>query len=195
MATYSAFCPISGLPQEGARLFRAVLRGPVIPSEDDTIKIAMLTSALRDASGGTGCRRMTVQKRAAAGDGGEEEEGGGEGGGQHPGGTRGRVLVSSFRSAAGRKGIILIADSLGRPNSTPCFYSLSLPLILSLSCSLSSSTCETPHTDSVSFLRRVSCVIFLPHPFSLLRFVGEHIPSLAAVTAGVSRLARVCLPS
>lgn len=73
------------------------------------------------------------------------------------------MLVSSFRSAAGRKGIILIADSLGRPNSTPCFYSLSLSL--SLFCSLSLSTCETPHADSVSFLRRVSCVIFLPRPF------------------------------
>lgn len=128
VATYSAFCPISGFPQEGARLFRAVPRGPVIPSEDDTIKIAMLTSAaLRDASGGTGCKRTTVQKRAMAGDGGGGEKGD-EGGRQHPGGTRGRVLVSSFRSAASRKGIILIADSLGRPNSTPCFYSLSLPL-------------------------------------------------------------------
>lgn len=131
MATYSAFCPISGFPQEGARSFRAVPRGPVIPPEDDTIKIAMLTSAaLRDASGGTGCRRTTVQKRATAGDGEEERERG-----QHPGGTRGRVLVSSFRSAAGRKGIILIADSLGRPNSTPCFY-LPLSLSLCLSCSL-----------------------------------------------------------
>lgn len=42
------------------------------------------------------------------------------------------MLVSSFRSAAGRKGIILIADSLGRPNSTPCFYSPSLSLSLCL---------------------------------------------------------------
>lgn len=79
MTTYSAFYPISGFPQEGARSFRAVPRGPVIPPEDDTIKIAMLTSAaLRDASGGTGCRRTTVQKRATAGDGGgggEKEEG------------------------------------------------------------------------------------------------------------------------
>lgn len=67
MATYSAFCPISGFPQEGARSFRTVPRGPVIPPEDDTIKIAMLTSAaLRDASGGTGCRRTTVQKRVVA---------------------------------------------------------------------------------------------------------------------------------
>jgi len=74
VATYSAFCPISGFPQEGARSFRAVPRGPVIPSEDDTIKIAMLTSAvLRDASGGTGCRRTIVQKREAAGDGGGGE--------------------------------------------------------------------------------------------------------------------------
>lgn len=87
----------------------------------------------------------------------------------------------------------------GQPRSTklhPVFLlSLSRSLSLSLSCSLSTSTCETPHTDSVSFLRRVSCVIFLPRPFSLLRFVGEHIPSLGVATAGVSRLARVCLPS
>lgn len=33
------------VPQEGARSFRAVPRGPVIPPEDDTIKIATLTSA------------------------------------------------------------------------------------------------------------------------------------------------------
>jgi len=34
--------------------FRVVPRGPVIPLEDDTIKIAMLTGAvLRDVSGGT----------------------------------------------------------------------------------------------------------------------------------------------
>lgn len=79
------FARSPGFPQEGARLFLAVPRGPVIPPEDDTIKIAMLTStALRDASGGTGRRRKTVQERAAARDGGKGERGG-EGGGSTPG--------------------------------------------------------------------------------------------------------------
>jgi len=58
VATYSAFCPSSRVPQGrgGVALsFRAVPCGPVIPLEDDTIKIAMLTGAvLRDASGGRG---------------------------------------------------------------------------------------------------------------------------------------------
>lgn len=191
MATYSAFCPISGFPQEGARSFRAVPRGPVIPSEDDTIKIAMLTSAaLRDASGGRGCRRTTVQKRATARD-------GIEGGGKEEGAPRGYPREGAgkfFPLGCRQKGNYF---NCGQPRSTKLHPMFLLPLSLSLSlfCFLSSSTCETPHADSVSFLRRVSCVIFLPHPFSLLRFVGEHIPSLVAVTAGVSRLARVCLPS
>lgn len=69
--TQPAFCSDTGVPQEGAHSFRVVPRGPVIPPEDDTIKIAMLTSAvLRDALGGTGCRRTTVQERAAAVEGG-----------------------------------------------------------------------------------------------------------------------------
>lgn len=68
-----------GYTQGGARSFRAVPRGPVIPPEDDTIKIAMLTSAvLRDASGDTG-RRGTVQERATrgGGSGGRRSSGGG----------------------------------------------------------------------------------------------------------------------
>lgn len=56
------------------------------------------------------------------------------------------MLVSSFRSAASRKGIILIADSLGRPTPNPCllpalflrpvYATLNrLPLLLFPSCS------------------------------------------------------------
>lgn len=112
------------------------------------------------------------------------------------------MLVSSFRSAAGRKGIILIADSLGRPNSTPCFCCLPPSLSLSRRASLclprspSMSTCELltliPSLSSVA-----SRALSFSHPFSLLRFVGEHIPPPAAATtatAGVSRLACVYVP-
>lgn len=77
--TQPAFCSDTGAPQEGAHSFRVVPRGPVIPPEDDTIKIAMLTSAvLRDALGGTGCRRTTVRtEERAAVEGGGGREGGG----------------------------------------------------------------------------------------------------------------------
>lgn len=101
---------------------------------------------------------------------------------------RERVLVSSFRSASGRKGIILIADSLGRPNSTPCFCSLSFSPLALLSLS---STCEAPHVGPVSLLPppRLRALSF-PRPFSLLRFVGEHIPSPGASATVAAAAAR-----
>lgn len=76
------------------------------------------------------------------------------------------MLVSSFRSAAGRKGIILIADSLGRPNSTPCFYSPSPSLCLCPSLALFPRPRVRLLTLILSLSYAVSRVLsFSPAPF------------------------------
>lgn len=84
----------------------------------------------------------------------------------------------------------------GQPRSTklhPVFLlplSVSVPLLLSLLVHM----WDSSRWFCLFLTPRLVCYLS-PPPLSLLRFVGEHIPSLAAATAGVSRLARVCLPS
>lgn len=147
---------------------------------------------LKDASGSTGCRR-SVQERVA------REEG-----------EEGRVAPRGYpREGAGKffplgcrqKGNYF---NCGQPRSTklhpvfllPPSLPLSLAVPLCLPRSPSMSTCELltliPSLSSVA-----SRALSFSHPFSLLRFVGEHIPPPAAAstaTAGVSRLACVYVP-
>lgn len=134
----------------------------------------MLTSAvLRDASGGTGVQEndgpgtsssSSSKRRKRVAPRGYSREGAGK----------------FFPLGCRQKGNYF---NCGQPRSTklhPVFL-LSLsplsprPLFLS--------TCEAPHADSVSFFRRVSRTLSFSRLFSLLHFVGEHIPSSVAVAA------------
>ena len=91
----------------------------------------------------------------------------------------------------------------GQPRSTKLHPMFLLPLSTSLCLCPSLALFPCPRvrllTLILSLSYAMSRVLSFPSPlsrlFSLLRFVGEHIPSLAAATAEVSRLTRVCLPS
>lgn len=146
---------------------------------------------MRQEARGAGGRRSRNEQRqemAERGVGGRKEEGAPRG---YPREGAGKFFPLGCR----QKGNYF---NCGQPRSTKLHPVFLLPLSLCLCLPLAFS--PRPRVRLLTLILSLSyaaspCVIFLPHSFSLLRFVGEHIPSLATVTAGVSRLARVCLPS
>lgn len=142
---------------------------------------------LKDASGSTGCRR-TVQERVA------REEG-----------EEGRVAPRGYpREGAGKffplgcrqKGNYF---NCGQPRSTKLHPVFLLPPSLSLSPCLSVSLAHLPCprvrllTLIPSLSSAASRALSFSHPFSLLRFVGEHIPPPAAATTATAGVSPACM--